>query len=392
MLIALNRRESFAGLEHAANRTEYKFEVLRFLERYHESPHIWLNFSKPLMYVITKSYGLACAKQARHSAPFLDCVGRLMTTPVGRLAERHRSLMARTAGLGIAPSNATMGSGGGSGGGGGSGTVVSHAEGDPSSGRHSYVGVHIRTFSADMLGGGGGSERELMRRLTPDPHVAVQWYAWEVQTNASDYIAAVKRLCRPGSLPLYIASDSRAAIAVFETLCPGRVMHQYVDEAGGMAFHEHPTHSEALRRETARATAAAAEAAAGATAASSTRPVPAGLNGESASTGSGGGLLLDWLMLSSAHAVVRWGAQHSSFASSAKMRSCGAGLWRSPKSWRYKAATSWLLGKLRFHAKIAAHNHSYNCASRISSMLRTIPPCESGCVHECIEQVYRGFL
>ena len=46
--------------------------------------------------------------------------------------------------------------------------------------------------------------------------LALAFLAWEVQINASDYMSAVRRLCRNGSLPLYVASDSRAAIGALE--------------------------------------------------------------------------------------------------------------------------------------------------------------------------------
>ena len=196
-------------------------------------------------------------------------------------------------------------------------------------------------------------------------------------------------MCKAGSMPLYVASDSRAAILLFDHLCPGRIVHQYYDWSGSGAAGagggsllledsstKHGMHSEVLR----------------------SRPhldpaiTTSSSSGNSSSGGGGGsGLLLDWLMLGSAHAVTRWGAQHSSFAGSASLRGCSERMWRSPKSWKYKAATSWLLGKLRFHGNKVKLNASYDCAATISPMLRTIGPCTSGCVRECLGYVHRAF-
>ena len=113
---------------------------------------------------------------------------------------------------------------------------------------------------------------------------------------------------------------------------------------------------------------------------------PAGGSG-----GSGGGFLLDWLALTSAHVIVKWGAQHSSFSASARMASCGARQWRSPKGWRYKAASSWLLHKLRFHADKARRNASYDCHSSIAPMLREIAPCRSACASVCRDRLYGAY-
>ena len=389
----------FKGLEHAANRTLVKWALVSYLARFNNATQLWLDFSHPAMYMLLK--GAPCSG-ARHMGDFANCMGRLMTTPVGELAQRQstlRSTLARMGTLVIKSSNAESGtlnanlhrrlndvrgndaSGGlfvsakGSGQSeDGSSSSKDSADassassidlgGDGSSGiggHGRYIGVHVRTFGADM---------NIPRGTKPLSAIALQFLAWEVQVNASEYLSAIRKLCRNGTLPLYVASDSRAAIGVFEAACPGRVLHQYhpsvrAGRAGlgtGVGVELQPSgpvHSERLRRN--------------ASAAGSTD------------------LLLDWLMLAGAHAVVRWGAQHSSFASSARLRSCSGRLWRSPKSWKYKAATSWLLGKLRFHANKVRANASYDCAATISPMLRTIPTCENGCVVSCLGNVYSGF-
>ena len=373
----------FKGLEHAPNRTAVKWALVSYLARFDEHRALWLNFSHPAMYLLLK--GATCGA-ARHMGDFGNCMGRLMTTPVGELSERQSALRERLSRLGARLLRGDAAGGGGVGvgvgvgvggddgdgvsigGGGGGGTAEAMRTRTWGFGGGRYIGVHIRTFGADM---------NIPRGTRPDSALALEFLAWEVQVNASDYASAIRRLCRNGSLPLYVASDSRAAIGVFETACRGRVLHQYMmrtpppsatalagtgpgaGRTWEQAEPDRAVHSEALRR--------------------------------NASGAGSTDLLLDWLMLAGAHAVVRWGAQHSSFASSARLRSCSGRLWRSPKSWRYKSASSWLLFKLRFHAHKVRLNASYDCQATISPMLRTIPTCESGCVMECLGNVHRAF-
>ena len=53
-----------------------------------------------------------------------------------------------------------------------------------------------------------------------------------LQVSEANYTAAVRKMCKAGSMPLYVASDSRAAILLFDHLCPGRIVHQYYDWSG----------------------------------------------------------------------------------------------------------------------------------------------------------------
>ena len=55
---------------------------------------------------------------------------------------------------------------------------------------------------------------------------------------------------------------------------------------------------------------------------------------------------LDWLMLSYARVAVRFGAQHSSYIKTATVAGCGVKIHESPSSWRFKSASTWLLGKV----------------------------------------------
>lgn len=340
----------FKQFERAANRSGVKFALVRYLATMQQRRHLWLNLSKEAYYVLTKA---APCPNVPHAGLFLRCLGQLITRPVGGLRPRYAAIRSRLERLGVDSGNGTSG------------------------GKETrYVGVHVRTFGADM---------GVPRNHLPNPQAALEFLAWEVQVNTSEYAAAIHRLCRPGSLPIYVASDSRAAVRLFEDLCPGRIVHQYtwsIDEAASRlpsASHPLPTTSALKGVVTLRSTLAASSM--------SLRSA----RSRNVSEGGGGGFLLDWYTLANAYAIVRWGAQHSSFSKSANVASCQGRLWRSPKTWKYKAATSWLLSKLRFHHAKTRHNASYDCASTIAPMLRTIGPCSSGCVKECMLKVYAAF-
>lgn len=311
----------FKAYEHSPNRTSIKWALVRYLSTLNER-HLWLNFSRSAQYILAKA---AVCPRVKHAPVFSNCIGRLLVTPrsSSKLAMRKAEVAASLERLGIAANDSARPHG-------------------------RYLGVHIRTFGADMGVPAGA---------TPDPDAALEFLAWEVQVNASEYAHAIRRLCRNGSYPIYVASDARAAVRLWQNLCPGRVLHQHAAAT---------VHSERMSR-------------------GGVRTVGSGGNR------TGGGFLLDWLTLASAHAIVRWGAQHSSFATSARLASCSTKQWRSPKNWQYKAATSWLLGKLRFHAAKARHVPGYDCNATISPMLRTIAPCRSGCVTECRDKVYGAF-
>ena len=91
-------KRGFDGLEHTSNRTEYKWRLLRYLDTLHAEPHVWLNLSKAAMYVLTKH---STCPHVRHAPAFTDCLGRLMTMPVGPLGDKYAALRARVAGIGV---------------------------------------------------------------------------------------------------------------------------------------------------------------------------------------------------------------------------------------------------------------------------------------------------
>ena len=329
----------FRAVFHAPNRTEYRARLLEHLEEEQsQHAHLFLNLSREGMYLITK--GVACRpRDVPHAPAFLSCIGRLFTTP-----EPHSRLAAA-----LAAARAT---------------VVPSGAGGGAPARPPYVGVHVRTFGVDM---------GLPLGTAPDAEAALEFYAWEVRVNASEYAAAARVVCRNSTgRSLWVASDSRAAALLWARLCPGKTHTFSVDAA---RVHSERGHGAAA----ARAVATSADGGGG-----HEDAAVAGMSGSDV-------LLLDWLMLASAHAVVRWGAQHSSFAASAHTRSCGGRLWRSPKSFQYKAAASWLLSKVRLYLSMGGRqNASWDCASPIAKMLRTTP-CRSGCLRECRRLIYGAF-
>ena len=105
---------------------------------------------------------------------------------------------------------------------------------------------------------------------------------------------------------------------------------------------------------------------------------------------------IDWLMLSYAREAVRFGAQHSSFVTTAAMAGCGVKIRRSPDQWRYKSATSWLLKKIEDVAEgwrrrgKQAEAQSHACETSISVMLKSTP-CASPCIDRCRAMIHSAY-
>ena len=182
----------FGGLEKIENRTEYRWALVRHLDGLRTHTHLWLNLSRAAMYILTKS--APCTRWSdrtgsyehahiKHARNFLACVGRLFTTPVGPLADRYRMLRERAGTIGIAGESSTSSSrsSGSSDGGDGS-------SGGNGGGPARYVGVHIRTFGADM---------GIPRGVKPDAQLALSFYSWEVMVSAE-----ADRVCVHRNAPL----------------------------------------------------------------------------------------------------------------------------------------------------------------------------------------------
>ena len=383
-----------------ANRTEYRALLLQWLDRERgpaQHPHVFLNFTREAMYVITKAP--MCSSQLRHRPGFQACIGRLFTTPRphSRLAIEYASaragLLAGRRGDGAEPPPpppqafpihviASAGS----------------APQPPTP--HVVIGVHTRTFGVDM---------GIPRTVVPDAQAALAFYAWEVRVNAREYTDAARKVCTRGveQRSLWVASDARAAVLMWRQLCPGQVH--------AISLATVREHSEAHRNDAILNTGGGIgdSGSGGSGSGGNSGGNSGGSGGGSGSGGSGGSgssmkdvalisggtatlsgrdaLLLDWLLLASSGAILRWGAQHSSFASSAHMRSCDGKLWRSPKSFRYASASAWLLNKVRLYTSMGRHqNASWDCNSPIAPMLRTTP-CTSGCLRDCRALIYSAF-
>ena len=298
----------------SANRTAYRTLLLQYLEGFAHEPHLWLNVSQ-----VGKGAHYTLAKETRcpgvgHGPAFLACVGRLMTTPTAAL-ETHLE------------------------------TARRRLRRDPARPQAPYAALHARTFGADL---------GVPPDATPDPQLLLKFLAWEAQVNASAYTEAVLRFCSRmarNNMTVYVASDSRGAVAMFERLCPGQIEHL------GTSYRRVHLKSRHIYK-----------------------------NQSQASAG-----LIDWVLLSEAKLVVRWGAQHSSFAKSAVLRGCGAKQGRSPKDWKWASAGVWLVNKIR--GAIRRHrrdNESYNCGSPLAGMLRTTP-CATPCITECIAKLESAY-
>jgi len=403
-----------------ANRTEYRALLLHWLDRERgpaQHPHVFLNFTREAMYVITKAP--TCSSQLRHRPGFQACIGRLFTTPRphSRLAIEYASaragLLAGRHGDGAESPPPTpqafpihvIASAG-------------SAPQPPTS--HVVIGVHTRTFGVDM---------GIPRTVVPDAQAALAFYAWEVRVNASEYTESARKVCKRGveQRSLWVASDARAAVLMWRQLCPGQVH--------AISLATVREHSEAHRNDAILNTGGGSggsgsgdNSGGGGGGGGGSGGGGGGSGGSAGSAGSGGrgssmndaalissapqgavtlggtatlggtltlsgrdALLLDWLLLASSGAILRWGAQHSSFASSAHLRSCDGKLWRSPKSFRYASAAAWLLNKVRLYTSMGRHqNASWDCNSPIAPMLRTTP-CTSGCLRDCRALIYSAF-
>eukprot|EP00908_Phaeocystis_cordata_P022631 Transcript_5052.p1 GENE.Transcript_5052~~Transcript_5052.p1 ORF type:complete len:437 (-),score=67.85 Transcript_5052:51-1319(-) len=294
------------------NRTTYRALLLKYLGQFADQQHLWFNVSnsgRGAHYILSK---FTPCPRVRHAPAFLQCLGKLMTTPSPALESQLRPIRAR---LNSRPHY------------------------------HGIAGVHIRTAGADM---------GLTKGTTPDPQRLLQFQAWEAQVNESTYTAAVLKLCSKverRNLTLYVASDSRSAVGMFERLCPG------VEHLG--ASYTTRVHLEKLRRHSDKSQASAS--------------------------------LLDWVILSEAKLLIRWGALQSSFIGSAALRGCSPSWGRSPKEFKYAAAGLWLIQKVRAAHHRHRHNATYDCNSgALASMIMTTP-CETPCLTQCVRTIESAY-
>lgn len=242
-----------------------------------------------------------------------------------------------------------------------------------------YTALHFRTFGADMHIPPGAA--------TPDADGARRFLAWEVTANGSSispelYVQGWAHFCANASAPVYVASDSRAALLMARKWCRSPVV-----SLGGVRMHAEP------------------------------RSQQKGANRSLAHHSS----VVDWLLLSYARHVVRVGAQHSTFVTTAHQAGCSVSVLRTPKWWRFKSASTWLLGKVRDglrgvqkraaaasaasgaaadaanraaepeQATGAGHDETRAaCQTGIASMLRTTP-CATPCLDTCRDAIYAAF-
>lgn len=190
---------------------------------------------------------------------------------------------------------------------------------------------------------------------TPDPDLALAFLAWELGANNSvtpaAYSAEIRRACSNGTI--YVASDSLAAALLFERTCPSGAVVRLPPVLGTRVHSETRTSGRANRSSVSSS-------------------------------------LVDWLMLSRARNAVRFGAQHSSFVTSAALMGCGVKTRRTPKSWRYKAAGSWLLGKVLHKLQSTAQATGSDCTSVLAPMLQSTP-CATPCLSVCQARIYRAY-
>lgn len=294
------------------NRSVYRSMLVRYLEGFADKQHLWFNVTKTgngAHYVISKA---TPCPEAPHEGEFLHCLGKLMTTP-------SRGLQAQVD------------------------IVKRRLSRDPT--HAGYTAVHARTFAADM---------GVPRTGTPNPRSLLSFMAWEVQVNESAYTAALLDVCATAArrnLSLFVASDSRSAVAMFENLCPGQV------EQIGDSFARVHLVSRAIYQNESQASSS----------------------------------LIDWVVMSEAKHIVRWGALHSSFTSSAADRGCRPRVGRSPHGWKYASAGMWLINKLRG----ASYRHRfgdehYDCNSPLAGMVNSTP-CQTPCMNRCIDMMYAAY-
>ena len=294
------------------NRSVYRSMLVGYLEGFADKQHLWFNVTKTgagAHYVISKA---TPCPEAPHAGEFLHCLGKLMTTP-------SRGLQAQVD------------------------VVKKRLSRDPT--HAGYTAVHARTFAADM---------GVPRTGTPNPRSVLSFMAWEVQVNESAYTAAVLDVCATAArrnLSLFVASDSRSAVAMFENLCPGQV------EQVGASFARVHLVSRALYKNESQASSS----------------------------------LIDWVVMSEAKQIVRWGALHSSFTTSAGERGCRPRMGRSPHGWKYASAGMWLINKIRGASyRHRSDDEHYDCNSPLAGMVNSTP-CQTPCLKQCIDMMYAAY-
>ena len=85
-------------------------------------------------------------------------------------------------------------------------------------------------------------------------------------------------------------------------------------------------------------------------------------------------------MLSYARVAVRFGAQHSSYIKTATVAGCGVKIDESPPSWRFKSASTWLLGKVELALRGARRrNQTQESNAEIKRSVEEATPAQDWC-------------
>ena len=203
--VVLSEKELLRGLpsfdaSHGRRATDalVRPHLLQQLSAASDATHLWLNLSTWRVQQLLAA-GVAHANPpyylpecprggAPHQLAIAACIDRFVTTPkVGsQLAERYAALHRQL----------------------------------PADG--SYIGVHVRTMASDFRPISNWSAT--LRGVLADAKTSLRLLAWDMGTNVSEYATAWRAVCRGGP-PLYVASDSRAAVRALVGECPdGQVL------------------------------------------------------------------------------------------------------------------------------------------------------------------------
>lgn len=345
-----------------ADRSVLKRRLLSHLDGLRTQPHIFVNVTFDWRRLIASGVACPVGHTTAYRNSFVHCLARFFTTPVrGSWLERR-----------LESSRAML--------------------------PPSYRSVHVRTFGVDM----GIAASPAVR---PDSQAALAFYSWEARVSPQEYSAQAAALCKNGTAlppPIYVASDSRAAVALFESLCPAGAVISLTQALGGSATTSSSTAAPQAAAQQQRAILEATSRTHSDTGVARHQhnhqqlrdlaDLDAALDaGREAST-------LDWLLLSHGRAITRWGAQHSSFATSALARSCVGGRShahpsRSPPSWQYSARGAWLMGKLKYHMLNRPRGLGrleHECSASWKNFVNSTP-CAGLCMRPCMQRLSSGY-
>ena len=314
--------------------------LLGLLDALHSKPHIMVRAGS---FYISKWQHVSAGCKEPHSTAFLNCVGRLFSSPSPRMKPAFDQLRSQLS--------------------------------------HNFTAIHIRTFGADM---------HVPHRQTPDPASALRFLAWEITAGNSSslspevYAAELRRWCaravrderaETGRRKLYVASDSKVATLMVHNICGAGIGSEreldgqagIVDvvslgpKYGGVRMHME-------QRTQLKGTSTAMREA-----------------GVSSS-------VLDWLILSHAREAVRFGATHSTFVSSAANAGCGVKLrkYAEHAGWKYKSAAPWVLRKMEEVERWRPPKNGNDCATGIAAMLNRTP-CGTPCLAKCRAAIHAAY-